>query len=73
MVFFDDLISRTNVMIDKVEHSEDRGQELYETFIENRKDLEDAIDSSHGKENQVLVSLLKLLNRKADENDMENW
>ena len=60
-------------MIDKVEHSEDRGQELYETFIENRKDLEDAIDSSHGKENQVLVSLLKLLNRKADENDMENW
>ncbi|WP_157961181.1 hypothetical protein [Lutibacter citreus] len=60
-------------MIDEVEHSEDRSQEMYERFLVNRNDLEEAIVSAHGKNGQILSNLLNLLIRKADENDMENW
>ncbi|MAZ72332.1 MAG: hypothetical protein CMC70_04210 [Flavobacteriaceae bacterium] len=70
---FDDLIERTNKMIDEVEYSDNRSQELYEKFVENRNDLEDAIVGAHGNEEKELTKLLKLLNRKGEENDMENW
>lgn len=73
MGLFDDLIKRTNATIDQVEHSDDRGQELYDRFLENRNDLEDALAGAHGNDKVILSKLLKLLNRKGEENDMENW
>ena len=73
MGFFDDIIKETKKTIDDVEYSDDRDQDLLDRFTKNRRDLEDARDGAHGKDKNILESLLNLFNRKGKENDMENW
>lgn len=73
MGFLDDLIIRTKKTMDDVEYSEERDQNLLDKFWSNRKDLEEAKDSSFGEEKNIISNLLDLYNRKGKENDMESW
>ena len=71
----DDLKRHTNNLIDEMESGSDesRSQSFLEDFWKTRRDLEDAIDSTFGKEKSSLSKLLDLLNRKGKENDMEPY
>ncbi|WP_271423595.1 hypothetical protein [Aequorivita sinensis] len=62
-------------MIDKMESGSDhsRTQEFLEQFWDKRTEIEDARDSSFGRDKSTLSKLLDLFNRKGDENDMEPY
>ena len=71
----DDLKRHTEKLIDEMESGSDksRSQSFLEVFWKTRRDLEDAIDSTFGKEKSSLSKLLDLLNREGKENDMEPY
>jgi hypothetical protein len=75
MGFLDDLIKSTNKMIDEIDTDSDksRSQLFLEKFWDKRNELQDAKDSSYGKEKKTISKLLDLFNRKGKDNDMEPY
>ncbi|MGV8816022.1 MAG: hypothetical protein ACOH2D_18135 [Gelidibacter sp.] len=75
MGFFDDLLKSTNKMIEEMDSGSDksRSQSFLEKFWNKRNELQDAKDSSYGKEKSILGKLLDSLNRTGKNNDMEPW
>jgi hypothetical protein len=75
MGFLNNLKKSTNKMIEEMESDSDnsRSQSFLEKFWDKRTELQDAKDSSYGNEKSDIGKLLDLLNRKAKENDMENY
>ena len=72
---FDDLKKHTLELIDEMESDSDksRSQSFLEEFWKTRDKLQDAKDSTYGKEKTSFSKLLDLLNRKGVENDMEPY
>ena len=75
MGLIDDLRQEVNTMIDEMESDSinSRSQEFLNEFWALRNKIQDAIDITHEKEENDLIELLELLNRKGYDNDMENW
>jgi hypothetical protein len=75
MSLLNDLTIRTNKLIDELEDDTDESktQEFVENFWKLRDALQDAKDSSFGKEKSTIEELLKLLNRKGKENDLKPY
>lgn len=72
---YDELKRRTQNLIDEMEDDTEhsRSQSFLEDFWEARRELEDAIYTTDGKEKESLSNLLDLLNRKGKENDLEPY
>ena len=71
----DDLRKHTNKLIDEMESDTEhsRSQSFLEDFWTTRERLQEARDTTYGEEKSSLNELLNLLNRKAEENDMEPY
>ncbi|MDT0688757.1 hypothetical protein RM549_03120 [Salegentibacter sp. F188] len=71
----DDLKKHTNKLIDEVESDTDhsRSQSFLEDFWATREKLQEARDTTYGEEKSSFSELLNLLNRNAEENDLEPY